>query len=164
MSIFGKLAFWKKGDDFGLDSSDLGLGGNNPSGLDGGTNSFDTNSFGPDSNKSTLGMNDNNGFNSPNSGTDNMGNFGMDNSQPQGFSSGQQQNPTEEIYQAASPFPASTGSPSASGSHHTDIMSKDIEVISSKIDALRASLDSVNQRLINVEHMLREDKESKYKW
>ena len=43
-------------------------------------------------------------------------------------------------------------------------VSKDFEVISSKLDSLKAALDSVNQRLINVEDMVRREQEEKRKW
>ena len=42
-----------------------------------------------------------------------------------------------------------------------DINSKNLEIISSKIDALRASLESINQRLANIETMARGEEEQK---
>jgi len=39
-----------------------------------------------------------------------------------------------------------------------DIMAKDIEIISSKLDALRASIDSINQRLANIEAYFNDQK------
>ena len=45
-----------------------------------------------------------------------------------------------------------------------DMTSKNIEVISSKIDALRANLESINQRLANLEAIARgeQDKRKRY--
>ena len=40
---------------------------------------------------------------------------------------------------------------------------KELELISSKLDYLKASLDAVNQRLVNLEHMTRQEMEGK-KW
>jgi len=36
---------------------------------------------------------------------------------------------------------------------------KDLEIVSAKLDALKASLDSMNQRLANLEHIARESRE-----
>jgi hypothetical protein len=42
-------------------------------------------------------------------------------------------------------------------------LQKDLELISSKLDYLKASLESINQRLVNLEHMNRQQIENK-KW
>ncbi len=39
-----------------------------------------------------------------------------------------------------------------------DIMAKDIEIISSKLDTLRATIDSINQRLANIEAYMNDQK------
>jgi len=39
-------------------------------------------------------------------------------------------------------------------------LQKDLELISSKLDYLRASLDAINQRLVNIEHMARQGQET----
>jgi hypothetical protein len=39
-----------------------------------------------------------------------------------------------------------------------DMMAKDIEIISSKLDAIRATLETVNQRLTNLENYLNDQK------
>jgi hypothetical protein len=63
-----------------------------------------------------------------------------------------------DVYQ--SPLPMAS-----QGNNMSDqIISKEIEVLSSKMDALRASVDSINQRMINIEYYLRQEKENKYKW
>jgi len=38
---------------------------------------------------------------------------------------------------------------------------KDIEIVSSKLDALRATLDAMNQRLVNIERMATNEQEKK---
>ncbi len=42
-------------------------------------------------------------------------------------------------------------------------MSKNLEVVSSKLDALRAALDSINQRLANLEAIARGEEDNRYK-
>jgi len=42
--------------------------------------------------------------------------------------------------------------------------SKDMEIISSKIDALRASIEGINQRLANIERMAMSELERKKGW
>lgn len=95
-----------------------------------------------------------NDFNNPNSGVSPNDFIERQPMQNQNYAQ-PNMNPTDN-YQVASPV------------HHEDMsgkmMSKDIELVSYKIDALRASIDSLNQRVINIEHLLREDRENKYKW
>lgn len=78
-------------------------------------------------------------------------------------------NPGSYEYQK-DPYQAPAANPYGQGSYqqynnpqniNESILLKDIELISSKIDALRASIDSLNQRVINIEHSLRENR---YKW
>ncbi|MFC1768879.1 hypothetical protein ACFLZX_03885 [Nanoarchaeota archaeon] len=45
-----------------------------------------------------------------------------------------------------------------------EIMEKSIEVVSIKIDALKATLDAVNQRLENLEHIAREEQRKRKGW
>ena len=124
MSIFSKLAFWKKkdeledlGKDFGIDK-DLGLEmGAGPS---------------PD-----LGM-------------------GLETVQQpyQKYPSFQQQ----QGFQPSSLQSQPVFQPSYS-SNDNFIASKNLEVISSKLDALRASIESINQRLANIEAIARGEQE-----
>jgi len=44
------------------------------------------------------------------------------------------------------------------------MISKDIEVISSKIDALKAAIESINQRLANIERMAEEARNRRTGW
>lgn len=49
----------------------------------------------------------------------------------------------------------------------TYIISKNIEVVSSKLDALQAALESINQRLINLENIARgeqQERSNRYRW
>ena len=70
--------------------------------------------------------------------------------------------PTEKAYPHApetpevpSAYPSSNLGPSMPQSAgppiRNDILSKDIEIISSKLDAIRAGIESINQRLANLE-------------
>jgi len=43
-------------------------------------------------------------------------------------------------------------------------LAKDIELISSKLDYLKAALDSLNQRLANLERIMQVEKEQRYRW
>lgn len=40
-------------------------------------------------------------------------------------------------------------------------LQKDLELISSKLDYLKASLDAINQRLVNLEHLAKQEMETK---
>jgi hypothetical protein len=46
---------------------------------------------------------------------------------------------------------------SATFSEHEFAVQKELEILSAKIDALRASIESVNQRIINIENIARQD-------
>ncbi|MBW2984568.1 hypothetical protein KY361_05605 [Candidatus Woesearchaeota archaeon] len=66
----------------------------------------------------------------------------------------QQQWPQQQAYGA----PIQPIQPSATET----TMSKDIEILSSKLDALRASLDTINQRLANLERMASESQKRRW--
>lgn len=143
MGFFGKLAFWKKEDEF----SDLGLG--KPADL---TQA----DFGPN-------INFERGF-EPRDETG-LGSTGRSyqNLQQPSFDAGQNDfdsSPGTNAYPAAPSFSQSRPQQQAPSSYnartptpHEYMLSKDIEVISSKLDALRAALDSINQRLANLERI-----------
>ena len=61
-------------------------------------------------------------------------------------------------------FSAPNMQPQAQNQDYTT--NKNLEVISSKLDALRASLDSINQRLVNLEGIARGEEQQRYrkKW
>ena len=136
MGIFGKLAFWKKKDEF----DDLGLGKGDDMGM-------------PD-----LGMGGDTGMGMQAQG---MGHESYGHEQfspspgqraPSYASSPYQPSFQQQPFQQSYPQQPSYGDAGAG---------KDIEVISSKLDALRALMDSINQRLANLEHIARGEEEDR---
>ncbi|MBS3101985.1 hypothetical protein J4458_00895 [Candidatus Woesearchaeota archaeon] len=140
MGLFGKLMFWRKKDEFeGIGLGEKGFKPNMDFGL------------GPD-----LGA-----------GAD----FG------QGFGQGLQQPglqqpsyPTPPSFQQQPsfqqmqpPFPPPSYSQPAMQSPREYATDKNLEVISSKLDALRAALESINQRLANLEAIARGEEDQRYK-
>ena len=121
MDIFGKLAFWKKKDNFDDIGKDLGM----------------DKDFGMDMGQGP----------SPDLGMD-LGQQPMQKypsfHQQQGF-------PSQPSFQQQPSFQPS--------SNDNYIASKNLEVISSKLDALRASVESINQRLANIEAIARGEQE-----
>jgi|TARA_B100002003_G_C13626903_1_gene321032 hypothetical protein len=134
MGFLGKLAFWKKKDDF----ADLGLGDKpNSPGMDLG--------LGPET---APGANIDQGF-------------GM---QPSPGMPAQQQMQPPSSFNAPSFNAPNMGAPSPQPMQGQDYaMSKNIEVVSSKLDALRASLDSINQRLTNLESIARGEEDDRHR-
>lgn len=131
MGIFGKLAFWKKKDDFGDIGKELGIDNDMGAGM-------------------STGM-------SPDLG------LGLDTNKPEAYPSLQQPH-----YPSTPPMqqPQSFQQYSPSQGNYQDqtyITSKNLEVISSKLDALRATLDSISQRLANLEAMARGEQEDNRK-
>ncbi|MBI3027240.1 hypothetical protein HYY70_03930 [Candidatus Woesearchaeota archaeon] len=131
MGFFDKLAFWKKKDELDDLGKDFGLG--KDLGLDIGA--------GP----------------SPDLG---MGLEPSQTQQPmQKYPSFQTQQTQSGFQMQPSFLPAQpTQQPSFSGDSGY-INSKNLEVISSKLDALRAALESINQRLANIEAIARGEQE-----
>ena len=129
MSVFSKLAFWKKKDDLDDLGKDLGI--DKDLGLDIST--------GP----------------SPDLG---MGIDANPVQQPyQKYPSFQQ---TQQGFQTPSfqSQPVFQQQPSYNNNDNF-IASKNLEVISSKLDALRATMESINQRLANIEAIARGEQE-----
>lgn len=126
MGIFDKVAFWKKKDDFGDLDKDLGL----------------DKDFGGDSFGTSRGSHG--GGHGTNIGDDS---FGASSSYGHAPSSGFEQP------QVANPFGQQNVAQQQPSMDHDVIVEKNLEVLSSKIDALRATLDSVNQRLANIERI-----------
>jgi hypothetical protein len=142
LSIFSKLAFWKKGessnDEFGL--------GNDP----------------------MMNFGDNMGNSQFNSGfqqqpkvpkafeeeVDPTGGSYSTNFAPKNYAEAKR--PADDFFQPQKPFSVATSS--SDSSYHA---AKDFEIVSSKLDALRAAIESINQRLINVEDLLRREKKDK---
>ena len=129
MAFFDKLAFWKRKDDFGDLGKDLGMDKDMGMGMDAGPS--------PD-----LGM-------------------GLEASQPQQQPFQKYPSVQQSSFQPSfQPQPAYQVPPSQQ-SYQSDsyINSKNLEVISSKLDALRATMESINQRLANIEAIARGEQE-----
>lgn len=146
MGILDKIMFWKKGDD-DLDSLGLKPG----------------EGFNPDANMANLGLDDSSPGMDPNAGMPPFGNDPFPGSQtpqsPPSFGGPPQSSFT-------SPQQSSFGQPS----HQQPMQStqsytaeKDFEIISSKLDALRAAIDSLSQRLANLEHIARGEQQQHHK-
>ena len=154
MAFMDKLMFWKKKDDFGKDlemgldkglaAHDAGMGGQGgpPGAAMGGHD---------------LGL-----------GGQDMGMSGHDpglGAPPQQPSYGQpppmgqppQQMAPQQFQQPAPPM-----MPQQQGGQ--EVVGKDFEIVSSKLDGLRASLESINQRLANLERVAYGEHEKKRNW
>ncbi len=146
MGILGKLAFWKK-EDPGLDKSfsdmgnmDLGQAGQNIGGSD------------------NMGM-------PLSQGLPDMTNFrGVGDKQGQqdmNQSINQQLGPNYMDNNSPQPFQANAGyqevQPGGAQNH-------EIEVISAKLDAIKATMDAINQRLANLERAAYSQEEKKNTW
>ena len=130
MGFFGKLAFWKKRDDLDDLGKDLGL--DKDFGMDKGMG-MDMNSVSPPPGPD-LGM-------------------GMDQQPMQKYPSFQSnQSFQAPTYTPPQPFQQST--------NDTYIANKNLEVISSKLDALKAAIDSMNQRVANIETIAKGEQEN----
>ena len=138
MGIFGKLAFLKKKDEF-----DLGLDKGGDLGPDLGMGDMGMSSHGMPPMGHDAGMG---------KGSESYGPDPFAQRQP---SFGQSQYPS---YPQQQPFQQNYPQPPSYGDSG---VGKDIEVISSKLDALRALMDSINQRLANLEHIARGDEDDR---
>jgi hypothetical protein len=134
MGILDKVMFWKKNDDLG----DMDLGG-----------------------KDNLAFGDN--FGGQPGATPGMPDAGMNPGMDQGMGqqppgmAPQQQPPPPSFSQYPQQFSQPSYAP------QPDIESKNLEIISSKLDAIRASIDSLNQRLANLEAIARGEEEDSRK-
>ena len=137
MGILDKVMFWKKKDEF----ADMGLGGK------------DNLAFGDGCGQGGLpGQNAAPGAGlGPDVGGRGFGSYSQQYPQPQGFPQQQSFSPQPSFSQ---PYPQPSYSP------QQEVESKNLEIISSKLDALRASIESLNQRLANLEAIARGDEES----
>jgi len=141
MGVFGKLAFWKKKDDFDLGKdfgADLGLG---PPGK------------GPDMGIGSAGGGHDLGL-PPQQGTGRdlglgqPGNLGMPDDI--GFGSMGKQQPPGQPAPMQQPFgaPVQPAAPT-----QKDYAKDKFEVVSAKLDSIRYTLESINQRLTNIERV-----------
>lgn len=148
MGIFGKLAFWKHKDIPGPEKGDLGAGDDLGLGKD-------TAGLGNEN----LGLGDQSG----------LGDVGK--MPGEGGFGGEFTNPPQPMPPGATETPASQ--PSAFGrtgmsmqpGNDIQTLSKNIEVISSKMDALKAVLDNLSQKVANIEKIAEgEEEEPKKRW
>ncbi len=143
MGFLKKLAFWKKDDLTLNDFHNSNLGINDSLGLD---SSRASNSLG-------LGLNSQS-TNTQNFGSEFQAMQGSDNSFGQFDNSynGFAQNPLKGIDMSKAKIiekPDTT-----SQTHDLDYMhEKNMEIISSKLDAIKSALEAINQRLINIERL-----------
>ena len=130
MGILSKLAFWKKQDTIGDLNKDIDMG-----------KDLDLGGMNPD-----LGLGPEPGMGSSQDPLSSMPPTGPPPSQPQFPQQGFQ--PVNQPGNQAPPT-----------QDQDFVNSKNLEVISSKLDALRASLDSINQRLANIEKIAQGEQE-----
>ena len=137
MSVFDKLMFWKKEPEFSS-SSELPPFPGESGGFDNTLSRSDPFTSSP-------------GFDQFGSGRSNV--------EPSGYPAPP---PSAPNFGSASSYPSSPVS--STSSHDNTIISKNIELVSAKIDALQAAIDSMNQRLVNIENIARgEQEEKKYR-
>jgi|ETNmetMinimDraft_2_1059921.scaffolds.fasta_scaffold33756_4 hypothetical protein len=140
MSMFGKLAFWKKKED----SLGLDLGAQPGQGFD-----------------QNLGLEGDIGK-SPELGLEQTG------QEPGGFGEGfneqsaiQQPSLSKESVSQTGMRETEINIPGAAGERRPGEvgMNKDVELISSKMDAIKAEVQTINQRLANIERMIENQSE-----
>ena len=129
MTMLDKLKFWKKKDDF----PDLKLGLDLGKGVGG---------FGKD----------------VTSGLGGTGDLGFRPETDISLRGPGAETVMEESKLTPSPLGTSSFGGFSQPSPKADIMAKDIEIISSKLDALRAQMEAVNQRLANIEAYMNDQK------
>ncbi|MBI2140212.1 hypothetical protein HYU14_04760 [Candidatus Woesearchaeota archaeon] len=170
MSVFDKMMFWKKKDDFlgdlgkgmdfgkGMDlgkGPDLGLGGGLGSGLgpESGSGMGDfgksTDMFGAGQGRD-MGL----GGNDLNFGNGQQQSFGSES----GFQPGYPGRPAPMQQPFGPPLQQVTQQ------HAPELYGKDLEVVSAKLDSIRYTLESINQRLANLERMANGEYEQKRRW
>lgn len=136
MSFFSKIAFWKKTEE--RPSTGLGDLNLNMSG----TSSPETGLKSP--------------FDNPEFGKEQV-------STQQGSSPFQEG--TATLLRETAPNAPPGHQPQQSGqNYHAFAASKDMEVISAKLDALRAALESINQRLANLERIASGEQKDNKRW
>ena len=132
MSILDKIMFWKKGDEF----KDVGLGDKD--------NLAFGNEFGA-AHGTGLGP-------SPGLGTETRTGQGFPQQPSPGYPTPGPSQPSMPSYPSQPQFQQQ---PPSYANPQQDLQSKNLEVISSKLDALRASIENLNQRLANLEAIAR---------
>lgn len=172
MGLLDKAKFWKKDDDALGDMSDLGDFGleENPGagGDPGGT--ADDLGLGQDFRAQPSGqaMPGTEAHQMPGSAQQAPEEAGGSIDSPSSFAQQAQQGASGAGPQQPQPTPYhEVPSPAAQAPAHQGAggeMAKDIEIIHAKLDAIRSSLDSINQRLATLERIASGDNKSRYSW
>jgi hypothetical protein len=150
MGLLGKLMFWKKEPDFGDLGKDLNLGND--------FNSMGNNNFGADAalQGDQLGLQTSNAGMPQDSWQNQQSqDYGM-NTTKGTYPGGQQQQPQHPGPGYEKPELVQEHKQSFGTDNYT--AQKDFEVISAKLDALKAGLDAMNQRLATIEREMRHKK------
>src|SRR3989338_10175026 len=172
MGILDKVMFWKKkddfsdlglGGDFNLGGDDLGLAGNKSDALSGASGlgrgisksrqdvSSSPSSTYQDSSYGVQDMEQPTGMYGSSEDQYSHNNLQDDYGQASAMHKPVQQSAPPTFNQASHPQ-YNQYSPSQS---HTSASSQEIQLISAKLDAIKAYLDTINQRLTNIENMSR---------
>lgn len=150
MSLMEKAMFWKKDDfsDLKLDDSSLGADLGLPPDTTGQASSLTPAMSEPGHDLSTPSM----------PGTPHMETHSQPSLSQPGFSQPSIQQPSYPDH--------GNGHDAAMSSHEAYLINKNIEIISSKLDAIRASMDSMNMRINNIERVAlgEEDKQRSRSW
>ncbi len=178
MGILDKAKFWKKGDDdlgdfsdlgdFGLDDKSGGHGTDSLGGDIGGDLGGELGPSPPLTDTSAMGLQGatpehREQVRPTQASQDISDQFGLDPtpSQPSPY------DPPQHAAASEGPAPSPAPRPSPQSVPHGPDMAdlfKDIEIIHAKLDTIKASLDSVNQRLATLERMAGSDGKSRYTW
>ncbi len=156
MSVLGKLAFWKKNDEFSDLDVDKELGNFNQQGLSSGMQDFDRQStlglqnppFSPSEEEMNSSINLSSTPQFATSAAQRQSSFPQASSPYQQSGYAQQQSP----YAQRMPEPVSMKD-TASDMQHPHLHEKNFEILSSKLDSIRATLMNVEQRLANLERI-----------
>ncbi len=160
MGVFDKLAFWKKDDDFSSFEKDFGA---DPAGTPGSEPGMGLEGLGKNPGEDPgLGGEPNLGFdNKPGS----LG--GTERPAPAIMSTPAQPAAEQPAYggytQPPAPLPREFANP-VQPSPDSDRVQKEMEVISSKLDTLKAMIESLNHRIVNIERLAQDEDQKSKRW
>lgn len=155
MSFMDKIAFWKKKDDFGPSEDYFNDLSNNPFH----ENQRQNNNFHED-------------FNSMNKRFENDDHFSNNQNLRPDLNVNQFNNKSfheeedDRNLRMDKPYEVKQRPSTQNNIGDVDLLNKNIEIISSKLDTLKAELDSMNQRLIGIENFSKKKEEPvrRYQW
>ena len=156
MSVLGKLAFWKKNDEFSDLDVDKEMGNFNQTGLSQGMQDLDRQNnlglqnppFSPSEDEMNSAINLSNTPQFASSASQRQSSFPQASSPYQQSGYGQQQSPYGQRMQESPVM-----KDAASDMQHPHLHEKNFEILSSKLDSIRATLMNVEQRLANLERI-----------